>query len=70
MSKHKLSRTPELDMDKCFKNSGGNKFDMVILMAQRAREIAKKNKGNIDYYNAPMSALFELQSKDHERKPI
>lgn len=65
MAKPKLSRTPQLDIEKCVKNSGGNKFDMIIHMAQRAKEIAKKNRGNVNYVNAPMNALFELQEKTH-----
>ncbi len=70
MSKQKLSRTPQLDMDKCFKHAGGNKFDMVILMAHRAREIAKKNKGNVEYINAPMNALFELQENSDGKNKV
>lgn len=61
MSKQKLSRTPSLDIQQCVKNAGGNKFDMIILMAIRAREISKKNRGNIQHVNAPLNALFELQ---------
>lgn len=63
MTKQKLSRTPQLDMQKCVINAGGNKFDMIIYTALRAKEIAKKNRGSIEYVNAPVNALFELQEK-------
>jgi len=63
MSKQKLSRTPSLDVEKCIANFGGNKFDMIVYSAQRAREMSRKRRGNIDYFNAPFSALMELQEK-------
>jgi len=70
MSKQKLSRTPGIDMDKCFKNAGGNKFDLIIYGAARARQIAKKYKGSLDYVNAPVSALLELQESPYERQKV
>jgi len=68
MSKQKLSRTPKLDMDSCVKNFNDNRFDLVIYASLKAREISKKMKGKVDYYNSPMSALLEIQAKNYERK--
>lgn len=70
MSKQKLSRTPSLDMDKCTKAFQDNKFDMIIYTAARARELSKKNRGKLDYFNPTMSALFELQDQPYERKKV
>jgi len=57
----KLSRTPELNIEKCVKQAGGNRYDMVLIAAQRAREIAKATAGNDMYVNAAVSSLLELQ---------
>lgn len=70
MSKQKLSRTPQLDMDKCVKNAGDNKFDMVIYGAARAREIARKHRGNTEYCNPVMSSLLELEEKPYAIRKI
>ena len=70
MSNKKLSRTPLLDIQTCVKNAGGNKFDMIVYTALRAREMSRKNKGKVDYFNAPLSALFELQENKNDRDQI
>ena len=64
MSKN-TSRGPDLNIETCVKNSGGNRYTLVLQAAERAREIAKANlasdteKGNC---GAAVSALLEIQS--------
>ena len=62
----KLSRTPELNIEKCVKQAGGNRYDMVLIAAQRARELAKQNERSDKYVNAAVSALLELQESKNE----
>lgn len=37
--KKDLSRSSTVDMDKCIKNAGDNKYNLVLIAAARAREI-------------------------------
>ena len=58
-----LSRGPSLDTEQCIKNAGGNRFNLVIMAAVRARELARAHKRaeRSDQLNAPVSALLEFQ---------
>ena len=60
------SRTPELNIEKCVINAGGNRYDMVLMTALRAREIAKTTARSDKYVNASVSALLELQEDRNE----
>lgn len=62
MNDRTLSRTSQLDNDKIVENIG-NRFTMVIIAAQRARELARQHKYKEDgtQFNAPISALLEIQ---------
>jgi DNA-directed RNA polymerase subunit K/omega len=60
MHKSKLSRTPNIDIEKIIKNSQQNKFDLVVYAAMLARSIQRKNRSNINYINAPVQALLEI----------
>lgn len=60
----KLSRTEQLDVERCVKNSGGNRFAMVITATARARQIARSTKGRQSYENAVMTSLMELQAQE------
>ncbi len=62
------SRTPNLDMDKCLKNFTGNRFDLVIYASALARQISRKNRENVEYRNATVDALFEIQESKHGQK--
>ena len=64
MKNSKLSRATEIDIEKCVKNSGGNKFNLVIMAAVRAREISRnhKNSGNTDHIYPVVDSLLEFQS--------
>lgn len=45
MNKNKaLSRGPNLDMEKCVENAGGNRFDLVLVAAERSREIKRQHR--------------------------
>jgi len=65
MNKVKLSRGTEIDFDKCVDQMVGNKFNLVLAAAARAREISKRNKANgkKEHECAPVSALLDVQLK-------
>jgi len=62
MSKYH-SRHEHLDVEKCVKESGGNKFELIIMAAQRAREIKAGNSHSIhmEHHHGVMTALLEIQ---------
>ena len=70
----KVSRGTEINTEKCIENVGGNRFDLVLIAAARAREIARKHKHDelTTPVNAPVSALMEIQEgrigKEYLRK--
>ncbi len=57
------SRVGLLDNDKIV-GKIGNRFTMVIIAAQRARELARQHRYKDDgtNFNAPISALLEIQT--------
>ena len=59
------SRGPDLDMDKCVEMAGGNRFEMILMAANRAREIADQQKNDTSTaVNYPvLTSLFELQNR-------
>lgn len=63
MNIKKLSRGPGINTEKCVENSGGNRFDLVLIASLRARELARQHRSteNPTQLNAPVSALLEIQ---------
>jgi DNA-directed RNA polymerase omega subunit len=59
-----LSRGPKIDTEACVENAGGNRFDLVLVAAARAREISRKHKHDelTSQVNAPVSALLDIQN--------
>lgn len=57
------SRTPDIDIDKCAEKIGG-KMEMILLAAQRARDIRKKNKRHSEgkHMNYATEALLDIQN--------
>ena len=70
MSFKTLSRGPSVDLEQCVQNAGGNRFDLVIMAAARARELGRQHRHQerSEQLNAPVSALLEFQTGklDHE----
>jgi DNA-directed RNA polymerase subunit K/omega len=58
-----LSRGPTIDMEKCLKQAGGNRFNMIIIASARAREIARKHRADSrqDAVYPIVNALRELE---------
>jgi DNA-directed RNA polymerase omega subunit len=61
--KKEHSRHYQLDVEKCTEMSGGNRFDLVIMAAARAREISRKNvfSDRFEHKHPAMTALLDFQ---------
>jgi len=59
-----LSRGPQIDTEKCVEMVGGNRFNLIIIAAARARELARshRHQGRGTQLNAPVTALLDIQS--------
>lgn len=56
------SRTPQVNRDLCLKNSGGNQYEMILMVAARARELANESNRNKGYdVHTVIPAMLELQ---------
>jgi DNA-directed RNA polymerase omega subunit len=63
-------------IDKCLENAGGNRFDLILLASQRARDIANKrifagrtNKN--EYENKPTTqALIDIEQGEYTREDL
>jgi DNA-directed RNA polymerase omega subunit len=58
-----VSRGTTIDTDLCVENMGGNRYDLVIVAAARARELTMKNKHSDKFWHlhTPVTALLEVQ---------
>ena len=58
-----LSRGPSIDIEKCVENVGGNRFNLVLIAAVRARELARRHRAaeKTTQMNAPVNALLDIQ---------
>ena len=59
-----LSRGPELDTEKCIRNMGNLRYDLILVAAQRAREIKRQHKSSQNYEHkfAVVTALLDVQN--------
>jgi len=58
-----LSRGTTIDTEQCVANSGGNRFDLVLIAAIRSREIARQHKHSEskEHVYPSVSALLEIR---------
>lgn len=63
MSSKYHSRHEQLDVEKCVRISGGNKFDLILMASNRGREIRKQNQHSIhmEHHHGVVTALLEIQ---------
>ncbi|CAB4126075.1 DNA-directed RNA polymerase, omega subunit [uncultured Caudovirales phage] len=59
-----LSRGPEVDIEKCVRNTGSGRFDMVLIACARAREIKRQNRNSDQYEHRHtiVTALKDIES--------
>jgi DNA-directed RNA polymerase omega subunit len=58
-----LSRGPEIDTNQCVDMVGGNRFNLVLIAAARAREIKRQHRDseNREHVHSNLTALLEIQ---------
>jgi DNA-directed RNA polymerase omega subunit len=59
-----LSRGPGVDTEVCTVNAGGNRFDLVLIASERAREIRRQHKDSDkrEHVHSIVTALEEIQA--------
>jgi hypothetical protein len=55
------SRTSQIDTERCVENAGG-RYDMVIAVSQRLRELKRRSRETSNVYITPIDALLEMQA--------
>ena len=59
------TQSRDIDVQKCVENVGGNQFELILIAATRAREIAntrsiaQKNNPQLEYTNRIVTAALE-----------
>jgi DNA-directed RNA polymerase omega subunit len=63
MKSKTLSRGPNIDTEKCVERVGGNRFDLVLIATERAREIKRQNQESDkrEHVYSIISALTDIQ---------
>jgi len=58
-----VSRGTLLDNEQCVENVGGNRFNLVLIAAERSREIKRQNKDSDkrEHVYSAITALGEIQ---------
>lgn len=57
-----LSRGPKIDMEQCVRQAGGGRYDMVLIGAQRLRELKRIHREDTSRYVTCVDALLEIQA--------
>jgi hypothetical protein len=54
------SRSTQIDLEKCVEFAGGSRYDMIIAVSNRLREL-KRRARETGAYVTPVDALLEMQ---------
>jgi hypothetical protein len=54
------SRSTQIDLEKCVEMAGGSRYDMIIAVSNRLREL-KRRARETAVYVTPVDALLEMQ---------
>jgi DNA-directed RNA polymerase subunit K/omega len=54
------SRTLQLDTEKCVRQVGNYRYDLILIAAERLRELKRQNKHSTRYYTS-VDALLDIQ---------
>lgn len=55
-----ISRCEQIDIEKCLSNHGENRYDMILEVARRAKQLKKRDSLTSGHV---INALLELQNK-------
>ena len=58
MKKVIVSRGSKVDVEKCMRILGGNRYDAILRAAEHARQLAKND---VNTLASPVSALLDIQ---------
>ena len=61
MRPRQVSRGPEIDTELCTKMVGSARFNLVLIAAERLREMRRQNQDG-NKYITPVDALLEIQA--------
>lgn len=66
------SRNSLVDIEKCVEAVGGNSFHLVLIAAERAREIASRRKNDVsnEVKNPVITTLIEIQNNNIDQKHL
>ena len=56
------SRGPIIDTEECVCQAGGGRYDLVLIAANRLRELKRIHRENTTRYVTPVDALMEVQA--------
>jgi DNA-directed RNA polymerase subunit K/omega len=56
------SRGPVIDTESCVRQAGGGRYDLVLIAAQRLRELKRVHRNDTNRYVTCVDALMEVQS--------
>jgi len=54
------SRSSQIDLEKCVEMAGGSRYDMIIAVSNRLRELKRRARETVVYVT-PVDALLEMQ---------
>jgi len=59
-----MDRSQNVDIEKCVENAGGNRFNLVLMAAARAREIRRQHASSnkFEHLHTPVTALKEFEN--------
>jgi DNA-directed RNA polymerase subunit K/omega len=55
------SRSPVINTEQCVREAGGGRYDLVLIAAQRLRELKRQHREDNKYVTA-IDALLEIQN--------
>ena len=63
-----LSRAQTVDIEKCVEESGGNRFNLILMASQRARQISHQNRSSMqhEHLHTNITALLEIQNGEYK----
>lgn len=56
------SRGPNIDTEECVRQAGGGRYDLILIAAQRLRELKRVHREDTTRYVTPVDALMEVQA--------
>ena len=62
------SRGPDIDVETCVDAVGGNRFNLILIATNRARELRQRDRDGSTHKSACVSAMLEIQNGQVDAK--